>query len=76
MTIDEAKAVAGFADKKKQSGDFRNMREYLEFCIEWQRVTGNLLTTKERTAEAGLAKLADADSRERYFKEWTGKDKE
>lgn len=47
---------------------FKPLRDWLLFTVEWQRVTGRLLLTEERTREAGLAKLEDADKRERENK--------
>ena len=76
MTLDEARQIAGFMDKKKPIGSMKNLRDVMKFGIEWQRATGNLLMTEERTMDAGLAKLADADRREEEFHAWIGKDKE
>lgn len=39
---------------------FGNYRKYFEFCIEWERVTGELLMTNSRTYEQGKMKLEEA----------------
>jgi hypothetical protein len=43
---------------------FRPRRDYYAWAVEWQRATGRILASIGRTREAGLAKLADADTRE------------
>lgn len=40
-----------------------SLKEYYEFAIEWQTVTGNILKRDSRTAAYGEEKLADAQER-------------
>lgn len=43
------------------------VRDFYAFAVEWQRVTGRLLMTQERTREAGKEKLIDAEARQEIF---------
>ena len=40
-----------------------SLKEFYEFAIEWQRVTGGILKRDSRTAALGEAKLEDAKER-------------
>lgn len=40
-----------------------SLKEFYEFAIEWQRVTGGILKLDSRTAPYGEAKLEDAKER-------------
>lgn len=59
----------------KTQKTFRPLRDYFAWAIEWQRATGRILLTKEKTREAGLEKLSDADKRETEYKNWTGSER-
>lgn len=50
------------------SKKFRPLRDCLNFFVDWQRTTGQILASFDRTREAGLAKIADAEERERMYK--------
>ena len=48
-------------DKAKRT---LQVREFHEFAIEWQRVTGRLLMVNKRTREIGEEKIRDAEIRQ------------
>lgn len=52
----------------EQKNPFRPIRDFYLWSIEWQRTTGAILASVERTREAGLAKIADAAEREDELK--------
>ena len=54
---------------------FKPLRDYYIWAFEWQRATGKILASYERTRQDGLSKIEDADRREAEFLEWTGKEK-
>lgn len=44
-----------------------NVGEYYQFAIDWQKATGRLLLSNERTREDGEEKLRDAQERQELF---------
>ena len=49
-------------------GSFKVASDYYNFAIEWQMVTGQILSAFEETHEAGQAKIEDAKARAEWLR--------
>ena len=53
--------------REKPEKVFGKFRTYLEWCIEWEQTTGELLASQSKTEQAGIEKLANAESRRKQY---------
>ena len=48
--------------------NFRPLREWFEFAVEWQKATGVLLMSEDRTKSLGQEKIKDAEARREAYR--------
>ena len=48
---------------RRAKKSFGSLRDYNAFAVEWQKATGRILMSDDRTKELGIEKMEDADKR-------------